>query len=54
MATRPILQFDSIVPSSHEMDNVVWYWDDCETAELSFETFAGDWNSGADIVWDTV
>ena len=37
-------------------DSVVWNWEDCDNAayELSLETFAEDWNSEADKVWDTV
>ena len=47
-------RFDFLTTKLPETDNIVWHWDDCETAELSLETFADDWNSEADKVWDTV
>lgn len=49
-------RFDTSTNVLPETDNIVWHWDDCENAayELSLETFAEDWNSEADKVWDTV
>ena len=39
---------------SSETNTVVWDWDDADNASyaLSIETFAEDWNSEADKVWD--
>jgi hypothetical protein len=45
-------RFDALPSSPILPDNIVWHWDDCEIAELSLETFAEDWNSEADKVWD--
>ncbi len=45
-------RFDALPVSPNQTDNTVWHWDDCEIAEISLETFAEDWNSDADKVWD--
>jgi hypothetical protein len=49
-------RFDKAPSVANETDNVVWHWDDCDNAayELSLETFAEDWNSDADKIWDTI
>ena len=45
-------------PESNPMDNdnVVWDWKGCENAayKLSLTSFAEDWDSEADKVWDTL
>ena len=45
-------------PESNPMDNdnIVWNWKDCDNAsyKLSLTSFAEDWDSEADKVWDTL